>query len=77
MKKYKVHFSIFNIFSDSQSEVVKLQTVFKSISAAVVGTVWYESNSTNALYFAIGGCVIDAILACFYFEEVNKEAPKQ
>lgn len=76
MKKYKVHFSIFNIFSDSQSEVVKLQTVFKSISAAIVGTVWYNSDSTYALYFAIGGCVVDAILACFYFEPVTKEEPK-
>ena len=76
MKKYKVHFSIFNIFSDSQSEVVKLQTIFKSISAAAVGTTWYNSDSTYALYVAIGGCVIDAILACFYFEQINTEEQK-
>ena len=73
MKKYKVHFSVFNLFSDSQSEVVKLHQLFKSISAAVVGTVWYESNSTYALYVAIGGAIIDVFLSCFYFEPMDSK----
>lgn len=75
MKKYKVYFSFFNLFSESQSEVVKLQQIFKTISAAVVGTVWYESNSTYALYVAIGGAVVDVLLSCFYFEPIEPKKP--
>jgi hypothetical protein len=76
MKKYKVHFSIFNLFADSQAEVVKLQSIFKGIMSVIVGTTWYGTNATYALYVAILGAVIDASLACFYFEEVNNEEVK-
>lgn len=76
MKKYKVHFSFFNLFSESQSEVVKLQQLFKTISAAVVGTVWYESNATYALYVAIGGALVDVFLSCFYFEPIEAKKPE-
>ena len=72
MKKYKVYFSLLNLLNDTQSEVVKLQTMFKTLSTAAVGTVWYESNATYALYVAIGGAFMDALLTCFHFEKINE-----
>lgn len=69
MKEYKIHFSIFNLLSESQSEVVKLQTIFKAISASIATTAWYASGDRAALYTAIAGIAVDTFLACFYFEE--------
>jgi len=71
MKKYKVHFSFLNLLNETQAEVVKLQTMFKTLSTAAIGTVWYESNATYALYVAIGGAFIDVFLTCFHFEKIN------
>ena len=68
MKKYKVTFSFFNLFSDSSSEVVKLQTLFKGLTAAAAGSTWYASNANNALYIGIAGYVIDLLISCLYFE---------
>lgn len=73
MKKYKIHFSFFNLFSESQSEVVKLQNFFKGLTAIVAGSTWYASDANAALYVGIGGYIIDVVLGCFYFEQVNKQ----
>lgn len=71
IKKYKIHFSLFNLFSDTQTEVVKLQTYVKGVVAAITGATWYESNATYALYVGMGGIILDTLLACFYFEQIT------
>jgi|TARA_R110000868_G_scaffold72406_3_gene211101 hypothetical protein len=71
MKKYKVYFSVFNLFGNTQSEIVKLQQYAKGIVSAIAGMTWYESNATYAIYVGIGGVVLDTLLACLYLEEKN------
>jgi hypothetical protein len=71
MKKYKVYFSVFNLFGNTQSEIVKLQQYAKGIVSAIVGMTWYESNATYAIYVGIGGVILDTLLACLYLEEKN------
>lgn len=72
MKKYKVYFSIFNLFNDTQAEVVKLQTYIKTLTGVASGTTWYATNANGALYVAFCGFILDALLSCLYFEEVKK-----
>lgn len=69
MKKYKVHFSVFNLSENTQSEIVKLQQYVKGIVSAIAGMTWYESNATYAVCVGIGGVVLDTLLACLYLEE--------
>lgn len=69
MKKYKVHFSFFNLFNDSQAEVVKLQMIFKAFTATVTTGTWYGSDAKHALWVGIGGFVIDLLIGCLYFEK--------
>jgi hypothetical protein len=69
MKKYKVHFSLFNLFSDSQTEVVKLQTMWAGASAIITGSTWAMGTDSKALIVALLCGLVDKILACFYFEE--------
>ena len=76
MKKYKVSFSLFNLFSDTQSEVVKLQTLFKGITAMAAGSTWYASDAENTLYVGIGGYVIDFLISCLYFQIIPNEEIK-
>lgn len=71
MKKYKVRFSILNLLSDSSKEVVKLQGIWKAITGAVTGTVWFESNATYALIVMISGAVVNEAIACLYFQEIK------
>lgn len=71
-KKYKVCFSVFNLFEDTQKEVVKLQTMFKSFLGSAVIVTWLSSSATFALVVGIGAMVIDTILACFSFELINE-----
>lgn len=71
MKKYKVYFSIFNLFNETQAEVAKLQQMVKGLSAIVMGATWYNSNANNALYVAIAGAVLDTLISCFYFEKTE------
>lgn len=73
MKKYKVYFSIFNLFRDTQAEVVKLQSYIKGLTGVIGASVWYTTNANNALIVAIGGFALDALLACLYFEELKNE----
>lgn len=69
MKRYKVYWSIFNLFSESQSEVVKLQQLFKGLTGTITAGTWYADNAQHALIVAAAGYVIDMILGCFYFEQ--------
>lgn len=71
MKKYKIHFSIFNLFNDTQAEVAKLQQLFKGLSAAITAGTWYNSEAKYALYVAIGGAVVDTLISCLYFEKTE------
>lgn len=74
MKKYKAHWSIFNLFSESQSEVVKLQQIVKGIMSAGVVATWAESNATYGIIVALSAGALDMVLGCFYFEEIKKDA---
>ena len=76
MKKYKIHWSIFNLFSESQSEVVKLQQIVNGIMGAGVVATWAESNATYGIVFALGAGVLDMGIACFYFEFITDEKTK-
>lgn len=73
MKKYKVHWSIFNLFSESQSEVVKLQQIVKGIMGAGVVSTWAASNATYGIIVALSAGILDMIIACFYFEQINEK----
>lgn len=70
MKKYKIHFSIFNLVRETQAEVVKLQTIVKSFTVALASTTFAMSGADDAVYTGIGGLIIDTALACLYFEEL-------
>lgn len=69
MKKYKIHFSVFNLFSESQAEVVKLQQLFKGLTVIITSAAWYSTDAGHAIYVGIGGFFVDVVLSCFYFEE--------
>ncbi len=69
MKKYKVHFSFFNLLTDSQAEVVKLQQMFKALTLLVAGGTYMGSDASHTLLVGIGGFVVDTLLSCLYFEE--------
>jgi len=73
MKKYKVHWSIFNLFSESQAEVVKLQQIVKGIMSAGVVATWAEANATAGIIVALGAGALDMLLSCFYFEQINEK----
>lgn len=71
MKKYKVYFSIFNLFNDSQKEVVKIQTYIKAGTATVATSTFMATNAEMAMIVGAVGFLLDAITACFYFEEIK------
>ena len=71
MKKYKIYFSLFNLFHESQAEVVRLQTILKGISATAIGTTYAMSNEHFALLVAVSAGIADALLSCFWFEEIK------
>lgn len=77
MKKYKIYWSLFALFNETQSEVVRLQTLFKTLIATpVIGSVWYSSSSNNTLYVALVCGVVDMLLGCFYFKEIKETEVK-
>lgn len=71
MKKYKVYFSIFNLFNDTQKEVVKIQTYIKGGTATIATSTYLASNAELAMIVGAAGFLLDAITACFYFEEIK------
>lgn len=76
MKKYRVHWSVFNLFADTQSEVVKLQNIVKGIMGASIVTTWASLNATYGIILALGAGALDMILGCFYFEQLQQEEQK-
>lgn len=73
MKKYKVYWSLLNLLSDSQSEVVKLQTLFKGLTGTITAGTWFAMDANHAIYVGAGGYLVDLIIGCFYFEIVTNE----
>jgi hypothetical protein len=71
MKKYKIHFALSNLFTDSQAEIVKLQTYVKTGTAFLAASAWMTSSPTNTLMVSAVGFVCDAILHCLYLEEIK------
>jgi hypothetical protein len=69
MKKYKVSFSIFNLFEESSAKVVKLQGMIKAGAGLVATSAYVTSHQELATLTAIVGFVLDALAACLYFEE--------
>jgi hypothetical protein len=77
MKKYKVTFSVFNLFNGTQPEVVKLQTYVKTLTGTIAGTTWFTTKMEYGVYVAVIGFVLDAVLACIYLEEKNERHLKK
>lgn len=71
MKKYKIRFSIFNLFSATQAEIAQLQTYAKSLTVMIGGTTWYTTKPEYAVYVGVLGFFIDTLLHCIYLEEVK------
>lgn len=69
MKKFKIHFSLFNIMNETQAEISKLQAMLKGFIATVAGSALIQSNSKYALIAMIAGASIDTLLACVYLEK--------
>jgi hypothetical protein len=69
MKKYKIQFSIFNLFQATQEEVARLQTVWAGFSAPIIASAFITSSERNALIAAIICGLVDKLLACLYLEE--------
>lgn len=72
MKKYKIHWSFFNLLNDSQAEVVKLQMIFKVLMSGGAVTAWAETTATWGMIVGGIGIVVDLLIGCFYFEEIGK-----
>jgi hypothetical protein len=70
-KKYKIIFSIFNLFEDTQAEVVKLQQYVKTTIVGISGMTWYNSNATYAIYIGLIGIVLDTLLSCIRLEKLK------
>ena len=71
MKKYKVRFSIFNLFSQSSAEVVKLQNTVKALIVTLGTSTYLALNESNTIFVALAGIILDTLIACLYFEEVK------
>lgn len=69
MKKYRIRFSIVNLFFQTQKEVVRVQTMVKTFTGAIVATTWYNSDPKYALYVAGAGFIVDVLLSCLWLEE--------
>jgi hypothetical protein len=77
MKKYKVYWSVWNLFEETQSEVIKLQNILKAFTVIISGGVWYTTNVNNAMYVAIIAFIADNIVGCLYFEKLNDKTKEQ
>jgi len=70
MKKYIAHWSLFNLLSASQEEVVRLQMLWAAISGIVLSSTFVMSNDRITLISALACAIVDkVIIGCFYFEE--------
>lgn len=69
MKKYKAHFSIWQLNEQTPAPVAKLQTIAKGFTGTLTGMVWYTTDLNFAMTVACGGFVIDLLLQCVWLEE--------
>jgi hypothetical protein len=69
MKKYKIHWSIWNLVQPTQKEVSQLQTIWAGFSAPIIASALIASNDRNALIAAVVCGLIDKSLSCLYLEE--------
>jgi hypothetical protein len=70
MKKYIAHWSLFNLLSASQEEVVKLQMMWAAISGILLSSTFVMSSDRITLISALACAIVDkVIIGCFYFEE--------
>lgn len=71
-KKYKPHFSIFNIIDGTQPEMAKFKNYIKAATAAVTSMTWYNSDAKYAIIVGITGMIIDTLLDCIYLEKIEE-----
>lgn len=69
MKKYRIKFSIVNLFFKTQNEVVRLQTMWSGISAVIVSSTLINASEHYAFYAAIGCALVDKLIGCLWLEE--------
>ena len=70
MKKYKISFSLSNLFADSTSQVTTLQNKSKAIFTAMAGATYVASNAEWTLLVAVAAVVSDTLISCLSFDEV-------
>lgn len=71
MKKYKVYWSLWNLTSNTQAEVAKLQQYWSGIAAIITGGTFLGTDSNHALIAAVVCALIDKAIACIYLEEIK------
>lgn len=71
MKKYKVHFSFFNLFRATQEEVAQLQTIIGGLTATITGTAFINENPELAMYVGVGGFFLNTFVKLFSFEKIR------
>lgn len=72
MKRYKAYFSFWNLFHETQAEVVRLQTYFKAVTITAASIIYTETDLETAKWPAIIGLAIDIALGMLWVEQVKK-----
>jgi hypothetical protein len=71
MKKYKAHWSLWNLTESTQKEVAQLQLAWEGLSAIITGATIWGSDSIHAIVVA-GACyLINKAIGCIYLEEIK------
>lgn len=68
--KYKVSFSLFNLFNSSSEEIVKLQTMWAGLATTLTTSVYISSNEKYTLFTAIGCFIVDKLITCLEFKKI-------
>lgn len=71
MKKYKIHWSIFNLVGNTQAEVVKLQQTAKALFGTVTVGTYFSDGSKYAIFVGFFAMLIDLVIGCICLEEVK------
>jgi ElaB/YqjD/DUF883 family membrane-anchored ribosome-binding protein len=69
-KKYKAHFSIWNLTRKTQQEVATIQAWVKGLTGILAASSLVLENPWYTLAVGAFGYLIDGILACIWLEEV-------
>lgn len=69
MKKYIIHWSIWNLVQSTQKEVAQLQMIFAGLAAPIIASTWIASNDRYAFIAALACGLADKLIACIYLEE--------